>query len=395
MKRAIIIPAGAAGASIEAFDGRSALAAAQTPHMDWISMNGRQGCVATIPEGVPPGSDIALLSLFGYDPKVETIRYGPLEAAGRGLAVRYDQLVFRCNFVTITDGVMEDFAAGHISGVESDRLIADLNEQLADERCRFFGGGSFRALMVATGLEGTGPRCTPPHDIPGMPVAPHMPRGSGAKWVEGIMMRARQILAEHDVNLVRGDLGENPATDIWLWGQGRPQRMRSFPDRFGISGVVVAGTDLACGLGKSVGLSVVRVAPDATTCEDSYFAGRDASVAAVDDSDLVIVHIETPDDAGHIGDAAAKLAAIEQIDAHIVGPVLDKLRSHDQWKILVVPDHPTPVERRVHTADASPFCMAGHRIQTVLNRPFSEANAATSDLQVDPGHELMEFFLKA
>jgi len=395
MKRAIVIPAGAADEPIEALEGRTPLAAAQTPHMDWISTNGRQGCVATIPEGAPPGSDVALLSLFGYDPEVEAIRYGPLEAAARDMAIRPDQLVFRCNFVTVTDGVMEDFAAGHISQIEADRLIADLNEHIADERCQFYGCASFRALMVASRLEGTGPRCTPPHDIPGLPVASHMPRGSGSKWAKVIMERAHQILAGHDVNLVRGDLGENPATDIWLWGQGRRRRMQSFADRFGVSGVVVTGTDLACGLAKSVGLAVVPASPDASTCEDSYIAGRDASVAAVNDHDLVIVHIESPDDAGHAGDAGAKLATIEKIDEHIVGPLLDKLRSHDQWRILVAGDHPTPVERRIHTASASPFCMAGHRIQTVLNRPFSEADAAMSDLQVDPGHELMEFFLKA
>ena len=395
MKRAIVIPAGAADEPIEALDGRTLLAVAQTPHMDWISTNGRQGCVVTIPEGVPPGSDVALLSLFGYDPRVETVRYGPLEAAARGLAIPPDRLVFRCNFVTVTEGAMEDFTAGHISQIEADRLLADLNEHVADERCNFFGCTSFRALMVASGLEGMGPRCTPPHDIPGVPVASHMPRGVGSKWVKGIMERAHQILAEHEVNLVRGDLGENPATDIWLWGQGRRRRMQLFADRFGESGVVVAGTDLVCGLAKSVGLAVVPVSADAPTCEDACAASGAASVAAVDDHELVIVHIENADDAGHAGDAGAKLAAIEKIDEHIVGPLLERLRSHDQWKILVVPDHPTPVGRRIHTANPAPFCMAGHRIQTVLNRPFSEANAAMSDLHVDPGHELMEFFLRA
>lgn len=395
MKRVMAIPAGAADEPLEGLNGQTPLAVAHTPNMDWISMNGRQGRVVTIPEGSPPGSEVGMLSLLGYDTAVEAVGYGPLEAVARGLSVRPDQLVFCCNFVTVTDGMMEDFTAGHISQAEADRLIADLNEYVADERCHFYSCGSYRALMVVSDVADMSPDCTPPHDIPGKPVGTHGPRGSGSKWAKEIMERARQVLAGHDVNLVRSDLGENPATDIWLWGQGRPRRLETFARRFGVSAVAVASTDLVRGLARSVGMDVRPVQQVTAGTADPYTARSVKSVSAIDTYDLVIVHIETPDEAGHRGDAGAKITALENIDEHILGPVLEKLRAHDDWKILVAPDHPTPIERRVHTATPSPFCMAGRRIQTVLNRPFSEATAATSDLQIDPGYELMEFFLKS
>lgn len=394
MKRAMIIPAGAADEPVEVLDGRTPLEAAYTPNMDWISTSGRQGRVATIPEGLLPGSEVALLSLLGYDPSVDAAGYGPLEAVARGLSVRPDQLVFCCNFVTITDGMMEDYTAGHITQVEADRLITDLNEHIADERCHFYPCTSFRVLMVVSNTEDTNPRCTRPHDIPGMAIAPHVPRGPGSKWLQGIMERARQVLAGHEVNLVRGDLGENPATDIWLWGQGRPRRLQAFAKRFGLSASCVAATDLMRGLARTIGMDVRAIPQIAGDTCDAHTARGIEAVSAIDTHDLVVVHAETPDEAGHRGDAGAKVTALETIDEHILGPVLEKLRTYDQWKILVAPDHPTPVGQRVHTATPSPFCMAGHGIQTVLNRPFSEATAATSDLQVDPGHELMEFFVR-
>ncbi len=395
MKRAIIIPSGAADEPLEGLDGRTPLVAALTPNMDWISMNGRQGRVATIPEGFPPGSEVGMFSLLGYDPAVDGVGYGTLEAVARGLSVRSDQLVFCCNFVTIIDGMMEDFTAGHISQAEADRLIADLNEYVADERCHFYSCISYRALMVVSDAGDMSPVCTPPHDIPGKPVGAHGPRGSGSKWVKAIMERARQMLAEHEVNFVRSDLGENPATDIWLWGQGRRRRLETFARRFGVSAVTIASTNLVCGLARSVEMDLQPIQQVTAGAADPYTARSVKAVSAIDSYDLIIVHIETPDEAGHRGDTEAKITALESIDEHIVSPVLEKLRTYDDWKILVAPDHPTPLERRAHTATPSPFCMAGHRIQTVLNRSFSEATAATSDLQIDPGHELMEFFLKS
>lgn len=394
MKYALILPDGAADEPVDALEGRTPLEAAHTPNMDWIATNGRQGRVVTVPTGFPPGSDVATLALLGYDPRRDYRGRAPLEAAARGIEIRPDQIVFRCNFVTITDGLMEDFTAGHISQKEADQVIADLNAQIGDPRCHFHAGVSYRNLLVASDVGDASAQCTPPHDIPGQPVAEHLPRGPGAEWIKSVMERARPILADHDVNMVRRDLGENPVTDIWLWGQGRPKRLTSFAERFGVRGAVVAAVDLVRGIARTIGMDLVDV-PGATGYLDTNYAGKgSAAVEALDSHDLAIVHVEAPDEAGHLGDVAAKVAAIEQIDAHVVGPLLERLRREKDWKIMIAPDHPTPVGRRIHTREAPPFCLAGRAVQSVLKRPFSERAAAAGDLHINPGHELMEYFLK-
>ena len=394
MKYAIVLPDGAADEPVDALDGRTPLVAAATPHIDSIATTGRQGRVVTVPKGFALGTDVATLSLFGYDPRVDHCGRAPLEAAAQGLVVEPTDVVFRCNFVTVVDGVMRDFTAGHIRQVEADRLIADLNDRLAHLGCRFHSGVSYRHLMIASGVNDLRPETTPPHDIPDQPVADHLPRGPGADWVNDVMRQARDVLGDHEVNLVRRDLDENTAADIWLWGQGKPKALTPFIDRFGLCGAAIAAVDVIKGIAVSVGFTVLDV-PGATGFLDTNYAGKGkAAVEALDDFDIVVVHIEAPDEAGHLGDVDAKVAAIQRIDEHIVGPLLDRLRSFDQWKIMIAPDHPTPVARRTHTDTPPPFCIAGHAVHTVLSKPFSEATAALSDLQVDPGYELMEFFLR-
>ncbi len=412
MKYAIVLPDGAADEPVEQLGGRTPLEAAKTPNIDWVSVNGRQGRVVTVPQGFAPASDVATLSLFGYDPRVDYPGRAPFEAVARGITVRSDQLVFRCNLVTIVDGCMEDFTAGHISQAEAAQLIADLNEQVAQptpcgtgsqpakrkgesRSCRFTVGMSYRNLMVASGVDEVKVVCTPPHDIPGQPVADHLPRGAGADWVREIMEQAHALLREHEVNMVRSDLGENAATHIWLWGHGRPRKLEPFVSRFGVKGALIGAVDLVRGIAKSVGMELLDVVGATGYLDTDYAAKGAAAVEAVESFDLTIVHIEAPDEAGHLGDADAKVEAIERIDEHIVGPVLEKLRTCEKWKILIAPDHPTPVASKVHSAVPPPFCLAGHTVHPVLSRPFSETSAAKSDLQIDPGHELMEFFLRA
>jgi len=395
MKYVIVLPDGAADEPVDQLEGRTPIEAADTPNIDWIAMNGRQGRVVTVPDGFTPGSDVATLSLFGYDPRTDYCGRAPLEAAAKGLKTSPDEMIFRCNLVTVTDGLMEDFTAGHISHKEAEALLASLNEALAADGCRFHAGVSYRNLMVASGLGDETLVTTPPHDIPDRPVADHLPRGGGHQRVRSVMERARTVLAAHDVNHVRRDLGENPATDIWLWGQGRPRPLEPFATRFGLRGAVIAAVDLIRGIALAAGMTLIDV-PGATGYLDTDYAAKGrAAVEALDGYDLVIVHVEAPDEAGHLGDAAAKVKAIEEVDRHVVGPLLARLRRLNQWRIMVAPDHPTPVATRVHTAVPPPFCMAGHDLKTVLNRPLSEATAASSGLQVDPGHELMEFFLRS
>lgn len=395
MKYAIILLSGAADEPVASLDGRTPLEAAMTPHTDWIASNGRQGTVVTVPKGFHPGSDVATLTLLGYDPKKHYGGRGPLEAVAKGLSAGPGELIFRCNFVTVVDGVMEDHSAGHITQREADRLIDELNERVADDATRFYSGVSYRNLLIARMPSEKSPVCTPPHEIPGRRVEPHLPKGEGADWLKQIMERAHAMLVDHDVNVVRRDMGENPATDIWLWGPGVRASLPDFAERFGVRGTVIAAVDVVRGIAKCAGFEVLEV-PGATGYVDTdYEAKGVAAVEALERNDLVVVHVQAPDEAGHLGDVDEKVKAIERVDEFIVGPVLDKARSFDAWRVLVAPDHLTVVDKRVHSVEPPPFCLAGKSVRGTLQKPFSEVSARASDLHVDRGCDLMEYFLRS
>ena len=392
MKYALIIPDGAADVALDELDGRTPLEAAQIPHIDWIAANGRIGTVRNIPDEMPAGSDVAILSVLGYDPRTYYTGRAPLEAAARGLRVRPDEWVLRCNFVTIIDGVMEDYSAGHISTEEATALIDELNRRITAEEVRFYPGVSYRHLMTLRG--DCDVLTTPPHDIIGQPVASHLPKGSGSETLRALMERSELLLADHEINATRRELGENPATRIWLWGEGKMPSLPSFADKYGLAGRAITAVDLVAGLAALIGWERVDV-PGATGFLDTDYAGKGAAaVKALDDCDLVCVHVEAPDEAGHNANAGGKVAALESIDRHIVAPVLQRLNAEgDDWRILVLPDHPTPCTLRTHTRGAVPFAVAGARIKGVVQAPFTEAAAAESDLHIERGHEMMEYFL--
>ncbi|KPK86486.1 MAG: phosphoglycerate mutase [Phycisphaerae bacterium SM23_33] len=393
MKYAIVIPDGAADVPLDELRGRTPLAAANLPNMNRLSGMGKLGMVRTVPPGMDPGSDVAMLSVLGYDPRQYYTGRAPLEAAARGLEIGPEEWVFRCNFVTITDGIMDDHSAGHITTEEATALIAELNRLLAGDRIRFHPGISYRHLMTVAGRVDIA--TTPPHDILGQPVAAHMPRGPGSEILATLIQRSESILGGHEINQVRRDLGENPATHIWLWGGGRSPRLPSFAERFGIRGSAITAVDLVRGLAKLIGWDCIEV-PGATGFLDTNYAGKgSAAVEALGDHDLVCVHIEAPDEASHQADAVGKVRALEQIDRHIVGPLLAHLQGgSDDWRLLLLPDHPTPCTRRTHTAEAVPFAIAGTRVASVVKEPFTEEAAGKTDLKIDRGWELMEFFLK-
>ncbi len=394
MKYAIILPDGAADEPLEELDGRTPLAAARIPNFNWIASHGRVGTVRTVPTGLPPGSDVATLSVLGYSPKDCYTGRAPIEAAARGIAIGPDDVVFRCNLVTIADGKMADFSAGHIRSEEGCQLIQDINRHLGSDRVQFYPGVSYRNLMVWRGAGDLEVTATPPHDIHGRPVAEYLPAGRDCEMIRDLMARSQAVLAEHEVNQVRRDLGENPATSIWLWGQGKMPRLPKFVDEYGVRGALVAAVDLVRGLGVLVGWKLIDVT-GATGYLDTNYAGKgQAAVTALDEYDLVVVHAEAPDEAGHNGDVRAKITALEQMDGHIVGPVLEKLRRFKEWKVLVVPDHPTPIVKRTHTMDPPPFAIAGSGVSGSNAAGFNERAAEASGLRIDPGHELMEYFIK-
>lgn len=392
MKYAIVIPDGAADVPLKELDGKTPLEAADKPNIDWIASHGKCGTVRTVPKSLPCGSDVAILSLAGYDPTSCYTGRAPLEAAALDLDIAEDEYVFRCNLVTIVDGIMRDNTAGHIETRQAKALIRQLNDELADEDVKFHPGVGYRHLMTCKAQPKV--RTTPPHDILGKSAADHLPQGKGSKLLRRVMARSEQILAGCEINDVRRDLGENPATGIWLWGQGRMPKLDPFVDRFAIRGAAITAVDLVRGLAKLIGWDVIEV-EGATGYLDTNFAGKGAAaVDALADHDLVVTHIEATDEAGHSADPLAKVKAIEQIDRHIVGPVLERLKAEgDDWRMLVLPDHPTPCTIRTHTADPVPFAIAGKGLVSVVSEPLSEATAAEADLHIDPGYELMEYFL--
>lgn len=394
MKYAIIIPDGAADEPLAELGGKTPLEAAHTPNMDRIAMEGRQGTARTIPDGFESGSDVATMCLLGYDPKVYHTGRAPLEAAAQRIPLSSSDWVFRCNLVTVVDGIMKDHSAGGISNAEAQKLIGDLSRALKLSGFEFHFGVSYRNLLVYRGDEKFDVVTKPPHEIPEEPVSRWLPKGTGSQILRQIMDESRQFFARHEVNEVRKETGHNPATQVWLWGQGHAPNLPEFRDRFGVqSGCMITGVDLLRGLAVLLGWDV-REVEGMTSFHDTNYAGQgQATAAALDQYDLVFSHIEAPDEASHQADCKTKVQSIEHIDRYIVGPVLKKLQTFPEWRILVMPDHPTNIATRKHGYAPTCFAMAGTRVKGIRPAPYSEKNAAASDLQIERGHELMEFFL--
>ena len=395
MKYAIIIPDGAADEPLAELGGKTPLEAAQTPNMDRVAMEGRQGLVRTVPEGFESGSDVATMTLLGYDPNVYHTGRAPLEAAAQQIPLAPTDWVFRCNLVTVTDGVMKDHSAGGITDAEAQRLIGHLARSLNLGGWEFYTGVSYRNLLVYRGAEEFDVATRPPHEIPEEPISRHLPKGRGSETLRRIMDRSAELFEHHEINETRRQTGLNPATQVWLWGQGHAPAMPTFVDRFGVArGAMITGVDLLRGLAALLGWENLHV-PGMTSFHDTNYQGQgEATAAALDRFDLVLSHVEAPDEASHQADWRTKIAAIEHIDRHVVGPVLQKLRTFDEWRILVMPDHPTNIATRKHGYAPSPFAMAGTRVKSLRPLPYSERNAAAGDLRIEQGHELMEYFLR-
>lgn len=393
-KYVIIVPDGAADEPLEELGGKTVLEAAETPNMDKISTQGRIGQVHTIPKGMEAGSDVAQMSVLGYNPVEFYTGRAPIEAVARNIKLSPNDWVFRCNLVTISDGKMEDHSAGHISTEEGTKLIEDLNERLSGESFRFYTGVSYRHLLVFKDTD-FDVKTYPPHDYIGSAIEKILPRGKGAEILIDLIVRSQQLFINHDINKVKKDLGENQVSSIWLWGQGKKARMESFKKRFGIDGAAITAVDLVKGISMLIGFDLINV-PGATGFVDTNYQGKgSAAIKALNKYDLVFVHIEAPDEASHNGSIELKKKAIEQIDKYVVGPVLEALQGYEKWRILVLPDHPTPISSRAHSAEPVPFAMAGTGVSGILHTNFSEANAAKSGFKIENGFELMEYFLKS
>jgi 2,3-bisphosphoglycerate-independent phosphoglycerate mutase len=394
MKYAIIIPDGAADEPLTELGGKTPIEAAATPNMDRIAAEGQQGLARTVPEGFESGSDVATMCLLGYDPALYHTGRAPLEAAAQRIPLSPADWVFRCNLVTVIDGIMKDHSAGGISNAEAQRLLGDLARSLNLPDFEFHNGVSYRNLLVYRGSETFEVTTKPPHEIPEEIAAHWLPRGQGSELLRQIIDRSRELFAEHEINQARKRNHQNPATQVWLWGQGHAPNMPTFRDRFGINrGCMITGVDLLRGLAVLLGWDVHEV-QGMTSFHDTNYQGQGQATAdMLDQYDLVFSHIEAPDEASHQADYKTKVEAIEHIDRYVVGPVLEKLKTFPQWRILVMPDHPTNIATRKHGYAPAPFAMAGTGVTNRVPAPYSEKNAA-GGLRIERGHELMEYFLR-
>jgi len=400
VKYLILVGDGMADFPIPELGGKTPLEAAFTPSMDDVASAGLSGLFCPIPEGFAPGSDIGNLSLFGYSPRQTFSGRAPLEAASQGITLGPGQLAFRCNLVTLQNGVMQDFTSGHISTDEARSIISALATALSNFPVRFSPGVSYRHLTIVTppadildDLEHF--RCVPPHDITGQPFAPHLPSGPGAQLLLDLMQASIPILAEHPVNQARVAAGKLPATSIWLWGQGRAPSMATYQHRFGLKGSVISAVDLVKGLGICAGLDVINV-PGATGYLDTNYNGKvAAALEALRRKDFVFLHVEAPDEASHEGSLKLKIRAIEDFDAHVVGPCLQRVLEIGNCRVLVAPDHITALSTKTHAAGPVPFAMCGTGIEPDTASHYCERAAESTGVHIAEGSMLTEHFLTA
>jgi len=401
VKYVVLIGDGMADHGLAELGGLTPLEKAFTPNMDRLAREGLRGMVRTVPEGRHPGSDVANLSIMGYDPARYYTGRAPLEAASIGVELADTDVAYRCNLVTLSfdkeksRAYMDDYSAGHISTAEAGELIKAVDARRSSPEVRFYPGVSYRHLMVWAGGK-DGAECTPPHDILGKEISDYLPLGDGAEFLRELMLSSVGTLEAHEVNKARAREGKKPANSIWLWGQGRKPALPSFREKFGLDGALVSAVDLTKGLGKYLGLEILNV-PGATGYLDTNYAGKaEYALKALERLDFVYIHVEAPDEASHAGDLKAKMKAIEDFDALVVGGVLRGMKAFQDYAILLLPDHPTPVGLRTHTGEPVPFAIYSSRQRRRgEGGGFSEAiGREPGALRVERGHELMELFIK-
>ncbi len=405
MKYVIIIPDGCADEPQEALGGKTPLQAAYKPNMDRIARQGVVGRADNVPQPLTPASDVATLSLFGYDPLAVYTGRAPLETAAMGISLGSNDWAIRCNLVHIDNECMRDFTSGHITSEEGRPLIEALQKQLGGAtgpngaRLEFHAGVSYRNILVYRPATGTSApfseqtKTQPPHDVPDRPIADHLPKGPGSDLLKDLMERSRAILCDHPVNQKRRQERKRDATQIWLWGQGRAPSLRPFAEVYGKHGAIISAVDLVRGVGVLLGWQRIDVTGATGYLDTDYAAKGRAAVAALPQFDLVCVHVEAPDEASHEGKANEKVRALEEIDRHIVGPLLEALPKHGDWRILVSPDHRTTLRTRAHAYGMVPFAFAGSGVASKGQASYDEVIADNSDLVFEKGHDLMRRFL--
>lgn len=398
LKYCIVILDGMADYPLKEFGGKTCVEVAKTPNLDHIASEGRLGIVQTIPKGFSPGSDVAAMSLLGYNPSVYYTGRAPLEAASLGIELEGDILAFRCNLVTVNNNILEDYSAGYISNEEAEALIAFLNERFGSGSIRFYAGKSYRHIMTYRDSTRLNVSCIPPHDIMGQSIEANLPEGDGSEKLIKLIKDSGNILSCHEVNISRIARRKNPANMIWLWGQGKKPTMPTFFERYGLKGAVISAVDLIKGLGSILGMDVIEVPGATGNIDTDYDAEARYAIDAFRYYDLVVVHIEAPDEMGHNGNAVEKIRAISNIDEKVIGPILESFKRSvpcfkQGFRIMALSDHYTPIVKRTHSDEPVPFVMFGYGIKKGRGDLFTEAFANRSQIRIDDGYKLMDYFL--
>lgn len=384
MKYVVLVPDGCADEPFDGLDGRTPLEVAKMPNLSALAAKSLVGRAAVIPDGLPPGSDVGNLSILGYDPNEFHTGRAPIEAAAMGVHLDPDEVAYRCNLVTVgTDGTMVDFAAGHLLSEQSAPIIAALNAALGNGRegVTFHAGVEYRHLLVVP-REWADAECTPPHDLTGRHAV--LPHGPASDRLIKLMDASRAVVAE-----AAGEVGST-ATQIWLWGQGVRPVLPRFTDRFGVEGRLTSAVDLVRGLGVLSGIEVMDVAGATAGFDNDYGAQRDACVESLADRDFFLLHVEATDEAGHQQNAAAKVESLEAWDSEIIGPLLGTLGNFGAFRMLVLPDHATPLRLGTHTSDPVPYLYFDSQ-RPGAGGLYTEAGVA--DAPIVPGHQLMSLMI--
>lgn len=389
MKYIVLVGDGMADYAVPELDNLTPLEAANIPNMDFIAKHGRCGVAKTVPDSMPAGSDVANLSILGYDPAKYYSGRGPLEAGSIGIELEKDDIAFRCNLITEKEGAIVDYSAGHISSEEARILIEALAGELD---AKLYAGVSYRHLLVMK--LGEKAVCTPPHDIVGQQMDDFLPKGEGSGVLINLIRASKPILEKHEINMKRKKDGKNMANLIWLWGQGKAPNMPLFEELYRASGSIISAVDLLKGIGKYAGLDIINV-PGATGYLDTNFAGKAAyALDSLKDHDFVMVHVEAPDEAAHMGNIEAKIKAIEDFDEKVVGGMLNELAAFGEYRILVLPDHFTPVSVRTHTREPVPFAIYSSTESADYVKKFDESAAKEGVFGFLEGHRLMGLMMK-
>ena len=403
MKYIVILGDGMADYPVEAFDGKTILEVADKPTIDYMAQHGEMGMVKTVQEGMKPGSDVANLSVMGYDTKKCYSGRSPLEAASIGVEMKDDDVTFRTNLVTLSDEenyedkTMLDYSAGEISTEEAKELIEAVAAELNTDKIKFYPGISYRHLCVWNGGS-TNVELTPPHDISDKKIGDHLPKGDGADVFLDMMKKSEKILREHPVNKKRVSEGKNPATSIWPWGEGTKPQLDNFEEKFGLKGSVISAVDLIKGIAKCAGMNSIDVEGATGNCETNWDGKAQAALDAIlGDSDFVYVHMEAPDEMGHQGAPEKKKFAVETIDKKVVKFLKDELEKRGiDYRMMILPDHPTPIKLKTHVSDPVPYIIYDSTKETDTNKDltYTEENGKKTGIYIEQGYTLMNRFLE-